>query len=220
MLYVMRVFLPDRPGSLGQLATELGNLPSDIVSLRVIDRDAFQAVDEICIEGEGLSPEKVRAAADRAPGVMVESLRRIARVPDPLAGLALADRLARRIGDPTRTLVEGLPDALTAAWALALTAEADGAQGGAASPEAPVPGLIDTPWLPLTSARRLPLGDWAPMNWRMHGFELAAAPLSSSFHFVIVGRWAGMRFRVSELRQLELLADMSVRAALPSEVVA
>ena len=215
MLYVLRVSLPDRPGSLGQLASELGSLPADIVSLRVIDRDSFQAIDEICVEGEGLSPERLREAAQRAPSVMVETVRRIGRVPDPLSGLAVADRLARGVGDPILTLVEGLPDALNAAWALALSVESDGAQIGAASADAPNPGVMDTPWLPLTKARRLPLGDWAPMNWRMHRFELTAAPLSSSFDFVVVGRWAGMRFRPSELRQLELLADMAVRASRP-----
>jgi hypothetical protein len=211
VLYVLRVSLPDRPGSLGQLASEIGRLPADIVSLRVIDRDSFQAVDEICVEGEGISPEKLREAAQRAPSVMVETVRRIARVPDPLSGLVLADRLARGAGNPLLTLVEGLPDALGAAWALAITVEPDGAQVGAASSEAPNPGVMDTPWLPLTKARRLPLGDWAPMNWRMHRFELAAAPVSSAFDFVIVGRWAGMRFRPSELRQLELLTDMAMR---------
>ncbi|MGH2760686.1 MAG: amino acid-binding protein [Actinomycetota bacterium] len=212
VLYVLRVSLPDRPGSLGQLASELGRLPADIVSLRVIDRDSFQAIDEICVEGEGLSPEKLREAAQRAPSVMVETVRRIARVPDPLGGLVLADRLARGVGSPLLTLVEGLPDALGAAWALALSVEADGAQVGAASSEAPSPGLMDTPWLPLTKARRLPLGEWAPMNWRMHRFELAAAPLATAFDFVLIGRWAGMRFRPSELRQLELLADMAIRS--------
>lgn len=212
MLYVLRVSLPDRPGSLGQLATELGRLPADIVSLRVIDRDSFQAIDEICVEGEGLSPEKLREAAQRAPSVMVETVRRIARVPDPLGGLALADRLARGIGNPLLCLVEGLPDALGASWALSLSVEADGAQIGAASAEAPNPGVMDTPFLPLTKARRLPLGEWAPMNWRMHRYELAAAPLGTAFDFVLVGRWAGMRFRPSELRQLELLADLAVRS--------
>jgi hypothetical protein len=213
VLYVLRVSLPDRPGSLGQLASELGRLPADIVSLRVIDRDSFQAVDEICVEGEGLSPEKLREAAQRAPSVMVESVRRIARVPDPLSALALADRLARGAGDPKHTLIEGLPDALTATWAISLSIEADGAQLGAASADAPNPGLMDTPFLPLTRARRLPLGEWAPTNWRMHRYELAAAPLANSFEFVIVGRWAGMIFRPSELRQLELLADMATRVA-------
>ncbi|HYZ91602.1 MAG TPA: hypothetical protein VFA34_04305 [Actinomycetota bacterium] len=211
MLYVIRVALPDRPGSLGQLATELGRLPADIVSLRLIDRDSFQAVDEICVEGQGLSPEKLRDAAKRAPGVIVETVRRIARIPDPLSALALADRLGKGAGDLMHALVQGLPDALSAAWALAMSIERDGSQVGAASEDAPSPGVMETPWLPLTGARRLPLGDWAPVNWRMHSFELAAAPLSSSFDFVIVGRWAGMRFRPSELRQLELLADMATR---------
>jgi hypothetical protein len=216
MLYVMRVSLPDRPGSLGQLATELGRLPADIVSLRVIDRDSFQAVDEICVEGEGLSPERLRAAAQRVPSVMVETIRRIARIPEPLSALALADRLSRGNGDPRHTLVEGLPDALSASWALALTVEGGGAQLGAASADAPNPGLIETPFLPLTRARRLPVGDWAPTNWRMHRYELAAAPLATALEFVILGRWAGMIFRPSELRQLELLTDMAVRVAARS----
>jgi hypothetical protein len=220
MLYVMRVSLPDRPGSLGQLASELGRLPADIVSLRVIERDSFQAVDEICIEGEGLSPERLREAAGKAPSVMVETVRRIARIPDPLSGLVLADSLVRGIGDPLLTLVEGLPDALTAAWAMALSSEPDGAQVGAASADAPGLGLMDTPWLPLTGARRLPLGEWAPANWRMHRFQLAVAPLSNSLQFVIVGRWAGMRFRPSELRQLELLTDMAIRSSHHSPLVA
>jgi hypothetical protein len=33
---------------------------------------------------------------------------------------------------------------------------------------------------------------------------------------VILGRWAGMIFRPSELRQLELLTDMAVRVAARS----
>lgn len=211
MLYVLRVSLPDRPGSLGTLASELGELGADIVSLRVIERDSFQAVDEICVEGEALSPERIKQAAERTPSAMVETVRRISRVPDPLSGLVLADRLARGLGDPMLTLVEGLPNALTAAWAMALSHERDGAQIGAVSADAPAPGLMETPWLPLTGARRLPIGDWAPTNWRMHRYELAVAPLATPMRYVIVGRWAGMRFRPSELRQLELLADMAVR---------
>lgn len=211
MLYVLRVSLPDRPGTLGQLATELGRLPADIVSLRVLERDAFQAVDEVCVEGEGLSPESLRAAAAFAPGVIVETVRRISRVPDPLGALVLADRLARGTGDPLLTLIEGLPDALGAAWALGMTSTHGGTEVTAASADAPSPGLLDTPWLPLHNARRLSLAEWAPVNWRMHRFELAAAPLSSSMDFVVVGRWAGMRFRPTELRQLELLTDMAVR---------
>lgn len=219
MLYVLRVALVDRPGSLGSVASELGRLPADIVSLRVIDRDGFHAVDEICVDGEGLSPERLRRAAQNAPGVIVESVRRITRIPDPLSALSLADRLVRGTGEPINTLVDGLPEALSGAWALAVSIETEGPVVLAATDEAPAPGLMETPWLPLTRARRLPLGDWAPTNWRMHRYELAAAPMSNPFHLVIVGRWAGMIFRPSELRQLELLADMTTRAVRMSQTL-
>jgi hypothetical protein len=72
--------------------------------------------------------------------------------------------------------------------------------------------MLDTPWLPLDSARRLHFGDWLPQRWRMSRFELAAVPFGSPRCFVIVGRWPGMRFRPAELRQLDILAGMALRA--------
>jgi hypothetical protein len=46
----------------------------------------------------------------------------------------------------------------------------------------------------------------------MSRFELAAVPFGSPTCFVIVGRWPGMRFRPAELRQLDILAGMALRA--------
>jgi hypothetical protein len=123
----------------------------------------------------------------------------------------LADRLMRGIGPPVQSLVDGLPDALPAAWAIAFDVQ-DELTLVAASPDAPVPGMLDTPWLPLDSARRLHFGDWLPQRWRMSRFELAAVPFGSPTCFVIVGRWPGMRFRPAELRQLDILAGMALRA--------
>ena len=212
MLYVLRVSLPDQPGSLGDVAATLGTIGADIVSLRVIDRDSFNAVDEICVAGTGMSPERLRVAVESVPGVVCEIVRRIARVPDPLGGLQLADKLARIEAEPYECLAEGLPEALGATWALVMRVTSDGPRAEAVSSDAPPFGVMETPWLPITGPRKLPLGHWAPTNWRMHRFELAAAPLSDPFEFVIVGRWAGMRFRPTELRQLGLLSDMAVRA--------
>jgi hypothetical protein len=72
--------------------------------------------------------------------------------------------------------------------------------------------MLETPWLPLDAARRLHFGEWMPQRWRMSRFELAAAPLGSPTAFVIVGRWPGMRFRPTELRQLDILTGMALRA--------
>jgi ACT domain-containing protein len=214
MLYVLRVSLPDVPGSLGSAATALSAVGANIVSLRVVDRDGNHAFDEICVEAESVLPEDIRKAVEACPGVVVETIRRIARIPDPLGALTLADRLARGEGPALDVLILGLPDALSTSWAMALEASERGLATLAATPDAPAPGILEAPWLPLVGARRLEVTDRMPPGWRMHRYELAAAPLDDPSRFLIVGRATGMRFTGSELRQLELLADMAVRAHL------
>src|ERR687896_1525246 len=187
MLYVLRISLPDIPGSLGQAATALSEAGANIVNLRVIDRDGRHAFDEICVEAESVLPEDIRKAVEAAPGVVVETIRRIARIPDPLGALTLADRLARGEGPPIDVLIGGLPDALSASWAMALEASDRGLQVGSSTPDAPSPGVLEAPWLPLVGARRIEVTDRMPPGWRMHRFELAAAPLEDPHRFVIVG---------------------------------
>ncbi len=216
MLYVLRVSLPDVPGTLGATATALSEVRANILNMRVIDRDGHHAFDEICVEAESVMPEQIRTAVETVPGVVVETIRRIARIPDPLGALTLADRLARGEGPPLDVLIGGLPDALSASWAMALEATERGLVVASATPDAPAPGVLEAPWLPLVGARRIEVTDRMPPGWRMHRFELAAAPLEDPHRFVIVGRATGMRFLSSELRQLELLVDMAVRALLRS----
>ena len=212
MLYVLRVSLPDVPGTLGAAASALSEAGANIVNLRVVDRDGRHAFDEICVEAESVRPEDIRSAIESSPGVVVETIRRIARIPDPLGALTLADRLARGEGPPLDVLVDGLPDALSTSWAMALEATPDGLEVMCASPDAPSPGVLEAPWLPLVGARRIEMTDRMPPGWRLHRFELGAAPLDEPTRFVIVGRPTGMRFIGSDLRQLELLTDMAVRA--------
>ena len=214
MLYVLRVSLPDIPGTLGATASALSAIGANIVNLRVVERDGNHAFDEVCVEAESILPEDIRKAVESCPGVVVETIRRIARIPDPLGALTLADRLARGEGPPIDVLISGLPDALSASWAMALEASERGLATMSATPDAPAPGVLEAPWLPLVGARRLEVTDRMPPGWRMHRYELAAAPLDDPSHFLIVGRPTGMRFIGTELRQLELLADMAVRAHL------
>lgn len=211
VLYAMRITLPDRPGTLGSVATALSVVPADIVSLGVVDRTAHYAVDEVCVEARGVLPDRLRDAVQQISGVSVETVRRIDRVPDPLAALVLADKLARRHGPPWDTLVEGLPDALTGTWAMAIEGGGGQVRTLAATAKAPTVVSLETPWLPLSGARRLELADWFPPRWRMSRCEIAAAPLAPD-SAVLIGRPAGMPFRPAELRQLDMLAGMAVRA--------
>jgi hypothetical protein len=211
VLYTMRLSLPDKPGTLGSIATSISHVPASIVTMRVVEHDGDHAVDELVVSAEGASPEKLRDAAQAIPGVVVECVRRVATEPDPLAALELADKLMRGIGAPLQSLVDGLPEAMPAAFAMAFDVQ-DELTLLATSPGAPVPGMLETPWLPLDCARRLHFGEWMPQRWRMARFELAAVPLGSPTSFVVVGRWPGMRFRPGELRQLDILTGMALRA--------
>lgn len=212
MLYAIRFSLSDRPGSLGAVTTALGGLPAGIRTLNVVDTDGRYATDEIVVDAEGCSPQRLRAAIESVPGATVEVVRRVERTPDPLAALALADRLSRGFVSAVEVLVDGLPDATGSSWALAGT-PGDPPSVVAASASAPAPGNLETPWLPLEGARRLHAGEWMPTRWRMARFELAAVPLGAHGPFVVVGRPPGMRYRPAELRQLDLLAQMALRAA-------
>lgn len=212
MLYVLRVSLPDVPGTLGGAAIALSEVGANIVSLRVVDRDGRHAFDEICVEAQEILPEDIRRAVESAPGVVVETIRRIARIPDPLGALTLADRLARGEGPAIDVLTSGLPDALSASWAMALEAGDRDIDVVCASADAPAVGILEAPWLPLVGGRRLEMTDRMPPGWRLHRYELAAAPLDDPSRFVICGRPTGMRFTDVEVRQLELLSDMAVRA--------
>lgn len=195
---------------LAALAGALASLPAGIITMRVVEREGSYAVDELCLQADETVADELRDVVERVRGVVVESIRRIDKLPDPLAALELADRLVRGIGPPIETLVDGLPDAITCAWAIAMNLAPDGGLI-CSSPNAPAVGFTDAPWAPLDGARRLEGGAWMPQHWKMLRFELAAAPLDGA-RAVIVGRWAGMRFRTTELRQLELLADMATGA--------
>lgn len=210
MLYAIRFSVPDRPGTLGSVASAVSHIPASIVTLAVVERDDLYAVDEMCVEcADTIASESLRRTIESIPGVVVEAVRRVSRAPDPLAPLELADRLAGVTDDPTGTLVTGLPDALQAAWAICLDVR-DGLTVPVATPGAPVPQMMDTPWLPLDGARRLEHADWMPPRWRMSRFELAAVALDEPYRCIVVGRWSGMRFRPTELRQLDLLAGLAV----------
>ncbi|HUF84942.1 MAG TPA: amino acid-binding protein, partial [Acidimicrobiia bacterium] len=49
---LIRVWLPDRPGALGAVASRIGSIRGDIVGLDVLERGDGIAVDEFAVELE------------------------------------------------------------------------------------------------------------------------------------------------------------------------
>ncbi|HEY5887611.1 MAG TPA: ACT domain-containing protein, partial [Acidimicrobiales bacterium] len=46
---VVRVWLPDRPGALGAVASRIGGVGGDVHEIEVVDRGAGRAVDEFLV---------------------------------------------------------------------------------------------------------------------------------------------------------------------------
>lgn len=78
LTYIVRVWLPDRPGALGQVASRIGSVGGEIVGIDILERGAGRAVDELAVQlpDPGLVDlliSEVRAV----DGVDVEEIRHV-----------------------------------------------------------------------------------------------------------------------------------------------
>jgi hypothetical protein len=209
MSYLLRVVLPDRPGALGAVATALGTVGADILSLDVIERSPGSATDDIVVElPPGKLADSIVTAAATVAGVRVESIRPYAGQIDPHRELELLEQLALGGDDTLQVLAEGVARIFRAGWAVVL--DSDGQNKThvlAASSAAPEVSVLDAPWWPPSPTRGLDASDpWCPADWDRLGTELAVAPLGS--HAVLVGRPA-LRWLPSELIRLQHLAAIA-----------
>jgi hypothetical protein len=82
--FLVRVWLPDRPGALGAVASRVGAVGGDIVAVDVVDRGGGQAVDDLVVELPSdhldLMVREVRAV----DGVEVEEVHAIGEAPPDL----------------------------------------------------------------------------------------------------------------------------------------
>lgn len=74
--YVVRLWLPDRPGALGQVASRIGAVRGSVVGIDILERGGGQAVDELVVElpEDGLVDILVREIR-QVDGVGVEEVR-------------------------------------------------------------------------------------------------------------------------------------------------
>lgn len=209
MSFLLRLVLPDRPGALGAVATALGTVGADILSVDVIERSPGSATDDFVVE---LPPDRLAdslvSAAATVEGVHVESIRAYAGQLDAHRELELLEGLGRTPSESLTVLADGVARVFRAGWALVLGAPDSGrsavrATGGAA----PEIKSLPVPWWPPTPSRLLDVDDaWAPRDWGRLGTELAVTALGDAA--LLVGRPA-LRWAPSELVRLQYLAAIA-----------
>lgn len=219
MSFVLRVVLPDRPGSLGAVATALGQVGADILAMDIVERNPGQAVDDIVVDlPTSKQPDVLITAAESVPGVRVESVRPDPGVADSHREWELVEALAADPRHAQAILAARLPRVLRAGWAVVVRVgddkEVELLAGGGGVPE--LSGIVPG-WAPVDHAAVLdPEAHWVPEDWKTLGTEMAVAPLGSPDLSVIVGRPGGPAMRDSELARLAHLAGLTavVSAAL------
>ncbi len=207
----MRVWLPDRPGALGQVASRIGAVRGDVVGIEILEQGAGRAVDELVIElpEAGLVELLVSEISD-VDGVDVEWVQALGSADhDPaLAVLEAAAAVVERVEDSGEALT-GLCADLVAAfegeWAAVVGL--DPPELVATAGRAPDPA-----WLAafLSGSRHL------DGQHGRHPTDVAWADLRPESISLAVGR-RGRPFRARERRHIELLARVTA-AALPSAV--
>jgi hypothetical protein len=208
--FLIRVQLPDIPGTLGAVATALGEIGADILSVDVVERVSGTAIDDLVVElPKGRLPDVLITAAESVKGVEVDAVRPYAGVLDTHRELELVEEVAAQPDDGMSIFTQGVPKIVRAGWALVVASDAGGTHRLAASTAAPEIQTLELPWMPLARATVLDGEEnWVPETWRELGTELAATPLGKPDRVLLVGRPGGPMFRAAEVARLAHLAGI------------
>src|SRR3990170_3267000 len=126
---VVRVWLPDRPGALGQVASRIGAVRGDLLAIDILERGGGQVIDELVVSLPDETPQELLVMEIGAvDGVAVEHIRAVpADRPDPvMAMFELGARVAEAAPeDAIAVLGQGLAWALDAEWVVVTTSAGD-----------------------------------------------------------------------------------------------
>ncbi|MDQ3569493.1 MAG: hypothetical protein M3396_02505 [Actinomycetota bacterium] len=202
--HVVRVWLPDRPGALGAVASRIGAVRGDLIGIDILERGAGRAIDELVVklpsddlvallidemsEVDGVDVEDVRPVKDSRPDPRVGSLETAA---------VLVEQ--RSVGDLLGVLAHHARHDFEADWVVLVGA--DGAEALAAVGDVP-----PAPWLQAFVAgsgasAQLSAGDSGPD-------DVAWAELPTVGRTLVLGR-EGRPLRARERRQLLALARIA-----------
>jgi hypothetical protein len=214
MTHLLRVELPDVPGSLGAVASAIGSIGANIDALEIVEhRHDGTAVDDVLLNlSGGIMPDMVVSAVHRLDGVKVLWISRYAAGGSLHLDLEAIEVMTADASGAVSRLAEVVPQTFRSDWALVAELnddklEVSNATGGA--PDLPEPARS---WLPLRRAVRLDVpADW--QNWE--STLVAAAPVGSSSRMIVFGRQGGPEILDSELARLNHLATLaaSIEAA-------
>lgn len=211
--YVVRVWIPDRPGALGAVASRIGAVRGDLTGIDILERGAGLAIDELVVHlpDDDLVPLLLHEI-NEVDGVAVEDLREVpgGSIADPrLTALQSAALLVEQndAGDVLAVLVQHALADFDATWCAVVAASTGQvvADCGSCPPaswigafvqgsrSAPAAGPEDMAWARLEGDLDLVLGrPGRPIRDRERAQLMALARIAS-LRWVQVSRDASLR---------------------------
>lgn len=204
-VFLIRVSLPDRPGSLGAVASALGNAGADIQSVAIVGREHGRVVDDFLVDLPiGMMPDSAVSACTSNDDVKVLWC---SRYPGGAGLESDVEVLERMLADPDNAaeiLTEAAPPVFHCHWAVLVDVTA--LQVVHSTPLAPdLDGAALEKVGPLDRCRTADLAaGWVP-EW----VETVIAIVPVDAHrTLIAGRHGGPDFLAAEMARLRYLAAL------------
>ncbi len=200
-LYIVRVWVPDRPGALGAVASRIGAVRGDLVGIDILERGAGRAIDELVVDlpSESLV-QLLISEVSQVDGVDVEDVRR--------ANDALADPRLDALETAANLVSQSAIEPLLKSLARSSVRDFQSDWAGIVEPDLPDH---------VVSVGPVPPGEWlqafltgsrasvTPRQGEAAPDDVAWADMDAAGLVLILGR-QGRPFRVRERRQLTALA--------------
>jgi hypothetical protein len=201
MPFLLRVELPDVPGSLGRVATAIGMAGGDIEAIEIVEkRPDGKAVDDVLLEtAEGTMPDSIVSACNTLDGVEVLFISRYPAGGNLTLDLEAVEELTAAPEKALDKLVEELPPTFRADWAARVHRAKGVVHGTSAAPD-------ELEFVDLEGASRL-----EPET--ADDVTLYAAARLDGNQIVVIGRRGGPEFVDSEIARLGHLCGLAVSIA-------
>jgi len=200
MPFLLRVLLPDVPGSLGRVATAIGMAGGDIEAIEIVEkRDDGTAVDDVLLElDQGMMPDSVVSACNALEDVEVLWISRYPAGGNLVMDLEAVEELTASSDAAFDKLIDLLPATFRVDWAARVHRAKGVVYGTSAAPD-------EFEFVEIEAPTRLESPD--------DEVTLFAAARLDGNEIVVIGRRGGPEFADSEIMRLGHLCGLTVTIA-------
>jgi hypothetical protein len=196
MPFLLRVELPDVPGSLGRMASAIGEAGGDIQAIEIVEKrhDEGTAVDDVLLEtAPGAMPDSIVSACNALDGVRVVWISRYAAGGNLFLDLEAVEEMTGNPATALDRLIDLLPITFRADWAARVAKESGVVHATEAAP-------ADLAFTSIGRAARLDTGD----------DNVHCGARLNKHEIVMLGRRGGPEFLDSELARLGHLVALAM----------